>query len=105
MQARFYNNDQKELKVSNVELLQTVKERAVDRITISMVADQLDEQIVADLSEIIHSCPGKTKLFFQLRDSKGEKHVLLHSKNSSVDVRHTLIDYIEQHDMLDYKIN
>ena len=105
MQARFYNNDQKELKVSNVELLQTVKERAVDRITISMVTDQLDEQIVADLSEIIHSCPGKTKLFFQLRDSKGEKHVLLHSKNSSVDVRHTLIDYIEQHDMLDYKIN
>ena len=105
MQSRFYNNDQKELKVSNVELLQTVKERAVDRITISMVADQLDEQIVADLSEIIHSCPGKTKLFFQLRDSKGEKHVLLHSKNSSVDVRHTLIDYIEQHDMLDYKIN
>jgi len=29
----------------------------------------------------------------------------LHSKNSSVDVRHTLIDYIERHDMLDYKIN
>jgi len=105
MQARFYNNDQKELKVTNVELLQTVKERAVDRITISMVADQLDEQIVADLSEIINSSPGKTNLFFQLRDSKGENHVLVHSKNCCVDVRHTLIDYIEQHDMLDYKIN
>ena len=38
-------------------------------------------------------------------DSKGEKHVLLHSKNSSVDVRHTLIDYIESHDTLDYHIN
>jgi DNA polymerase-3 subunit alpha len=105
MQARFYNNDQKELKVSNVELLQTVKERAVDRITISMVADQLDEQIVADLSEIISSHPGKTQLFFQLRDSQGKNHVLLHSKKGGVDVRHTLIDYIERHDMLDYKIN
>jgi DNA polymerase-3 subunit alpha len=105
MQARFYNNDQKELKVSNVELLQTVKERAVDRITISMVADQLDEQIVADLSEIINSHPGKTQLFFQLRDSQGKNHVLLHSKKGGVDVRHTLIDYIERHDMLDYKIN
>jgi DNA polymerase-3 subunit alpha len=105
VQPRFRDSDIMGLKVQTVEFLQTVKERAVDRITISMVADQLDEQIVADLSEIINSCPGKTKLFFQLRDSKGEKHVLLHSKNSSVDVRHTLIDYIEQHDMLDYKIN
>jgi len=105
MQARFYNNDQKELKVTNVELLQTVKERAIDRITISMVTDQLDEQIVADLSEIINSNPGKTQLFFQLRDADGNKHVLLRSQKTGVDVRHTLIDYIEQHDMLDYKIN
>ena len=86
-------------------MLQTVKERAVDRITISMVAEQLDEQIVADLTELINSSPGKTKLFFQLRDSKGEKHVLLKSPKTGVDVRHTLIDYIEQHEMLDYKIN
>ena len=105
MQARFYNNDQKELKVTNVELLQSVKEKAVDRITISVVSDQLDEQIVADLSEIINEHPGKTQLFFQLRDSQGRNHVLLHSKNGGVDVRHTLIDYIEKHDMLDYKIN
>ena len=105
MQARFYNNDQKELKVTNVELLQTVKEKAVDRITISVVTDQIDEQIVADLSEIINNHPGKTQLFFQLRDSQGKNHVLLHSKKGGVDVRHTLIDYIEQHDMLDYKIN
>ena len=77
----------------------------IDRITISMVTDMLDEQIVADLSELISSSPGKTKLFFQLRDSKGEKHVLLHSKNRGVDVKHTLIDYIERNEMLDYKIN
>ena len=71
----------------------------------SMVTDLIDEQIVADLSELISTNPGKTKLFFQLRDSKGERHVLLRSKNEGVDVRHTLIDYIEQHEMLDYKIN
>ena len=91
--------------MANVELLQTVKERAVDRITISMVADRLDEQIVADLNELIGSSPGKTKLFFQLRDSKGQNHVLLRSKAAGVDVRHSLIDYIESHDALDYKIN
>ena len=105
LQPRFTNSNQMELKVQNVEYLQRVKEKALDRITISMVADRLDEQVVADLNEIISSNPGKTKLFFQLRDSKGKNHVLLRSKTEGVDVRHVLIDYIESHDILDYQIN
>ena len=102
---QYKDDGPKDLKVSNVEFLQSVKEKAVERITISMVTDMLDDQIVADLSEIISSHPGKTQLFFQLRDSLGKNHVLLHSKNSGVDVRHTLIDYIEKHESLDYQIN
>ena len=105
VQARPYKDNVFDLKIQNVEYLQTIKDKALDRITISMVTDLIDEQIVADLSELISTNPGKTKLFFQLRDSKGERHVLLRSKNEGVDVRHTLIDYIEQHEMLDYKIN
>ena len=107
MQSRYYNSEQKELKVTNVELLQSVKERAVDRITISLITDKgvLNEQMVAELSEIISECPGKTKLFFQLRDSLGKHHVLLRSQGHDVDVRHSLIDFIESHEMMDYKIN
>jgi DNA polymerase-3 subunit alpha len=105
LQARFMNRSQMELKVQNVEYLQTIKEKAIDRITIEMVTDMLDEQIVADLTEIINENPGSTKLFFQLRDSAGSNHVLLRSKSSGVDVRHSLIDFIEHHEMLSYKIN
>ena len=105
LQARFMNSSQMELKVQNVEYLQTIKEKAIDRITIEMVTDLLDEQIVADLTEIINENPGSTKLFFQLRDSAGSNHVLLRSKSSGVDVRHSLIDFIEHHEMLSYKIN
>ena len=105
MQARFFNSNQKELKVTNVELLQTVKEKSIDRITISLASDMLDEQIVAELSEIISENPGKTKLFFLLRDTQNRNHVLLRASNGGVDVRHTLIDYIDSHEMLDYKIN
>ena len=105
VQPRFQYSDILSLKVQNVEYLHDVKEKAVERITISLVTDMLDEQIVADLSEIISSHPGKTQLFFQLRDSLGKHHVLLHSKNCGVDVRHTLIDYIDKHESLDYHIN
>ena len=105
MRPRFQKNDQLELKVTGVEYLQTVKEKAIDRITITLVSDLLDTQVVADLSELIDENPGNTKLFFQLRDSMGEKHVLLRSKNKTVDIRHTLIDFIDSHESMDYKIN
>ena len=94
--------------MSRVEYLQTVKENAIDRITISLITDPelLDEQIVAELNELISEHPGKTKLFFQLRDSLGKNHVLLRSPKRGVDVRYTLIDYIESHpNVMDYKIN
>ena len=105
MASRFQSSTQKELKVTNVELLQSIKERAIDRITISMVSDKLDEQVVLELNEIIGHNPGKTQLFFQIRDSRGTNHVLLRSKSCGVDVRHTLIDYIEKNEGLDYHIN
>ena len=105
LQPRFMHSNQMEFKVQNVEYLQRVKEKAVERITISMNTDLLDNQVVADLNEIIFSNPGKTQLFFQLRDSRGANHVLLRSKTCGVDVRHTLIDYIEKIDGLDYHIN
>ncbi len=105
MKPRFYNNEVKELKVGNVEYLQSVKEKAIDRITISLTTDLLNDQIVAELGELIAEHPGKTKLFFQLRDSAGKHHVLLRSQKSMVDVRYSLIDYIERTEALDYKIN
>ena len=102
---QYNENGPKELKVSNVEYLQRIKERAIDRITIQMTADLLNDQIVDDLSEIINEYPGSTKLFFQLRDLTGRHHVLLRSRSKTVDIRQPLIDYIEQTEALDYQIN
>ena len=105
MQPRFRDSEQKEFKVLNVELLQTVKEKAIDRITIQLTTDLLNDEVVAELSELVAEHPGKTKLFFQLRDSQGKHHVLMESKNRLVDVRYTLIDYLEQTEGLSYAIN
>jgi DNA polymerase-3 subunit alpha len=102
---QYRDDSPKDLRITSVEYLQTIKNRAVKRITISLITDSLDEQIVADLNELISSSPGQTELFFQLRDAKGDKHVLLRSQKEGVDVRHPLIDYIENHEALDYKIN
>jgi DNA polymerase-3 subunit alpha len=105
VQPRFQFSDIMQLKVQNIEYLQTIKERAIDRITISLTTDLLDDQVVTELGELIAANPGKTKLFFQLHDSSGKHHVLLRSTTKAVDVKSELIHYIEQTQALDYKIN
>ena len=105
MAQRFQHSEQKELKITNVELLQTVKEKAISRITISLEVDILDDTIVTELGELISSSPGKTEVYFLMHDSSGKKHVLLRSTTASIDVRSELIHYIEQTDALSYKIN
>ena len=105
MQQRFRDSEQKQLKIQNIEYLQLVKEKAIDHITITLNTDKLNDETVADLSEIIAEHPGNSKLFFLLHDSTGKHHVLLQSQNRKVDVKHHLIDYIERNEGLDYKIN
>ena len=105
VQPRFQYSDIMSLRVQNIEYLQTVKDKAIDRITISMTTDMLNDQIVMELSELITENPGKTDLFIQLHDSTGKKHVLLRSTSKSIDVKSNLIQFIEQTPALDYKIN
>lgn len=104
-QQRYRDSKFFDLRIQNIEYLQTIKDKAIDRITISLSADLLDEKVVEELNEIICDNPGQTKLFFRLHDSRGKKHVLLRSQNRTVDVKRNLIAYIEQTPALDYKIN
>ncbi len=104
-QQRYRDSNFFDLKIQNIEYLQSIKEKAVDRITLSLSTDLLDDKVVTDLIEIINECPGETQLFFQLHDSTGKKHVMLRSTSKKVDVRSTLIQYIESQPALDYKIN
>ena len=105
LKQRFRDSALYDLKVTDVKYLQTVKDSTLTKITISVNTDKLDAQVVEELNEIINENPGKTQLFFQLRDSQGKNHVLLKSRSVSIDIRSRLLQYIEQQDGLEYKIN
>ena len=105
LKQRFRDSALYDLKVTDVKYLQTVKDSTLTKITISVNTDKLDAQVVEELNEIINENPGKTQLFFQLRDSQGKNHVLLTSRSVSIDIRSRLLQYIEQQDGLEYKIN
>ncbi len=105
LQQRFRDSTLYDLKVQDVKYMQTVKDETLRKITISIDASKLDAQMVQELNELIAETPGKTSLYFQLLDSRSKKHVLLKSKSRTIDIRSRLINYIDQNDALDYKIN
>ncbi len=102
---RFQNSQLYDLKVSDIQRLQTVKDKAIEQITITINVDTIDEQVVAELSELISEHPGPTKLYLQLRNSTNTCNVLTQSRKYLIDVKHHLIDYINSTEGLAYKIN
>ncbi len=105
LQQRWRDSNQKEFRIQKIEFLQTVKEEAIDHITISMTTELLNEQIVSELSGMLEDCPGKTKLFFRLHDAQGKHDVLMESHRPSIDVRLPLLYFIDQTEGMEYHIN
>jgi len=99
------DNGPKDLRISSVEYMQSVKDKAIERITISIDVSQLDSQIVTELGELAHESPGKTQLFFQFVDQSKRRRILLRSQSTAIDVKPALLNYIEQSSALSYKIN
>ena len=91
--------------ISDIQFLSTVKEQRIDRITITMNADTVDEGMVTDLSTLIRSHPGKTDLFIQVYAGVEHQHVMLRSKSVQVDPHQSLLDYLEQQENMSYHIN
>lgn len=105
LKPRFRDSNMLDLKIQNIEYLQSIKDKAIDSLTISISTDYLTSETAEELKELLTRYPGTTKLLFNVLDPKTKHQVLLKSNNTGIDLRQNLISYIEQHDGLDYKIN
>ena len=102
---RFRNSDMMEMRITDIQYLQTVKDTQIEKITISLEADKLDDTTVSDLVTIIKDAPGTTQLFFQVRETSNSKPFVLRSRNEKIDISKELISFIKGCEALDYKIN
>ncbi len=104
-QPRFRDSSQYDLRVGNVEYLQTVKDKAISKITIRMRSDAIDDQTVEELGEIMEENPGNVKVHILLTDPQGKYRVLLKCGNRTVDANRHLIGFIDEKEELSYEIN
>ena len=101
---RFRNSSAKELRISSVEHLYDVKEKRLDSLTITMDETAVDDTLISDLASVIDSHPGNTKLYIQLH-TLDQGNLLLVSRSKTVDVDRKLLQFISDHEHMEYKIN
>jgi DNA polymerase-3 subunit alpha len=102
---RKFGPDTYELKVGTVELLPDVKDSLLQSITITIQSDFLTEEIADDLTTMIKESPGKTELYFQIKDGEGQHQAHLKSKTQKISVQNKLINYIKSQEGIEYSFN
>jgi DNA polymerase-3 subunit alpha len=93
-----------DFSVSDVQYLQTVREKQIEKFTISFDRNSIDETVVDDLITMVEEESGKTDLCFQLIDSEHGTSIDLRS-SKKINVSNKLVSYIEANENMDYRVN
>ena len=104
-QQRFRDSNMYDLRIQRIEFLQTVKEKRIEKITITCDFRALDGKTVEELNAIIDQHPGTARLYIQLYDSKEHRNLLLTSRSRQLDVQRDLIEFLRSHEEFNYTVN
>ena len=102
---RFKDSKFFDFRISDIKLLQTVKEESIDKITLHVNVNDLDEEFVDDLMSIISTNQGSTKLFLQVNDFANNTNFLMRAREREIELTHDFLSYIEQHENISYTVN
>lgn len=102
---KYRDSNYYEFRISDIQYLQTVKDTKIDKITIEVESDVLDEATVNDMNIILANHPGKTAVYFQIHDKDTHSVVLLRAKDMMIDIPKELIHLIDSNADMNYHIN
>ncbi len=102
---RFPTSKYYDFKLGSVKYMSDMKNKYVDKFTISAKSDELTEELVNDLFTVVEDNAGTVPLFFNIYDSKFKKTILLRSKIPGVDVNRKLVNFVDSKDELTYSVN
>ena len=104
-QPKQWKPDEWEVKINTIELLPEVKDRLIEKITVTMPLSVINDEMIMELGSMVKDNPGNTELFFLIRDEDGQMYVNLMSRTLKISVHKDLVNYLKNQPLLDYKIN
>lgn len=102
---KYQNSQYYSLTISNIEYLQTVKDNRIERFTISINSDVINDVTVDDILSMITDTEGRTKLYINLHDEQSGVNILLFARSQGIEVKKNLVDYITETQGMSYTVN
>lgn len=102
---KYQNSQYYSLTISNIEYLQTVKDNRIERFTISVNSDVINDVTVDDILSMITDTEGRTKLYINLHDEQSGANILLFARSQGIEVKKNLVDYITETQGMSYTVN
>lgn len=105
VQPRRFNENQFELRIHSIQLLPDVKDKLIEKLTITLPLHEMNSQMIDELTTLTKNNPGNSLLFFQVVDGERNIKVDLFSRNTKIEVKRELIDYLVNSEDILFKIN
>ena len=93
-----------QMMIGKVQFLHQVKDTLINKITISIQADNITESEVNNLIEVLRENPGKVELSIVLTDCEGQS-LPLKPRESQLNVTRQLLDFIDESENMAYEIS
>lgn len=103
-EPRRYNDKLFDIRVTDVSFLSDVKDKLIEKITVVLPIESIDDKLVEDMTFAVQERPGDVELCFCIKDSTAQNQVLLAS-SSRISVKHDFLEMIRSIPEADYKIN
>ncbi len=97
--SKFYD-----LSIGNIQHLHDVKEKHIERLTISFKSD-ITPELADDLATVVEANEGSIPVYFNVYDPVNSTTIALRAKNRGVNANHQLITFIESKDEINYSVN
>ena len=105
VEPRKWQTDSYELRLARIEFLTDVKNNLIKTLTISIDLEKLTEATATELISIMQKNEGPTDVFFNVVDKEKQSHVHLKSPRCRITVCNALINYLNENEALNFKIN
>jgi DNA polymerase-3 subunit alpha len=105
VQSRYYNEDQFEFKISNIQLLTEIREKMCHEVKMKCTLEMINKPFVTLLHQTLKEYPGKCALSLTVIDPDSRIEVQMLSRTYRVEASNELFDRLKLLHGVEFSLN
>jgi len=105
VQKRKFREDEIEFSIRKINLLSSVKDELIKSVTIKISPENISAEMINELKELFRENKGETEVKFLILDTDDKISLPMFSRTMRVRLNNELITYLDDHPVIEYKVN